>query len=88
MLIGFSKVEVEPLVETTNEGEMSRICLLLLSATAMLPSERTAIPYGSLNRALVPIAFVEPDDVLPASVVTIPLGVTRRIRLFKASAMT
>jgi len=55
----------------------------------MLPLEGiTATPTGWLKLAPAPVPSVEKPPPLPASVVTTPLGVTSRMRLFPASATT
>ena len=53
----------------------------------MTPVEVTATPHGTLNEAVVPKPFKDEAALLPAKVVTIPELVTRRNRLFPASAM-
>ena len=47
----------------------------MVSATyRFVPS--VLIPRGLLNLADVPVAFVEPEEVLPARVVTTPVDIT------------
>lgn len=73
--------EPEPAnVETTREGEIMRMRLLILSATAMLPSASAAIPNGRLKLAAVPTPLANDGAPLPATVETTPSGVTKRIR--------
>src|SRR5439155_994194 len=59
------------------------------SAIKMPPSAVTATPSGRLSRAAVagPPSPEKPLTPVPAMVVIIPLGDTRRTRLFSGSAM-
>ena len=50
-----------------------------------LPEESTATPLGLLKSAAVPIPLLEPIAA-PASVITVRLGLMRRILLFHLSA--
>jgi len=75
-------------VKTMNDnGEIKRMRLLYVSATAIFPSARTATPYGNWNLALVAIPSAYPWARDPAIVETTPVGVTRRTRLLEVSAI-
>src|ERR1035437_3983975 len=67
-------------VVTTPAEVTFRIVELPVSATKTLPALSTATPEGRLNRASLPVPSALPEfPALPASVVTIPAGVTSRI---------
>ena len=66
-------------VVTTPAGVIVRI-LPTPSATYTVPTLSTAIPWGELNRAALPVPSVPPAVFArPANVVTLPTGVTLRI---------
>ena len=54
-------------------GEMCRIKWLELSATIKLPSDKTARPSGSLNKACKAGPFSFPSSPVPAYTLTSPL---------------
>src|ERR1700693_1164157 len=63
-------------VVTIPEDVIFRIVLLPRSTTYMFPDESTARPAGPRNEADVPVPSVLPGLPDPASVVTVPSGVT------------
>jgi hypothetical protein len=75
-------------VETTPRGVTSRTQLLPESATTIAPEGITATPAGLLKDAAAPVPSVNAANPLPASVVTIPKGVTSRMRWFFSSLTT
>ena len=75
------------IVFTTPNEVIFLIRLLPLSAIYKLPEASIAIPAGLLKLANDPMPFAEPLLVLPAIVVTAPLGVTFLIRLLPLSAI-
>jgi len=68
-------------VVTTPDDVTFRIRLLLWSVTKTIPLVSTVTPIGQLNLAFVPVPSANPA-VPPAKVVTIPVDVIFRIRLF------
>ena len=76
-----------PVAEYAPAAQVSlRIRLLLASATSALPLASTATSQGFLNEASVPAPSAKSYIPLPASVVTTPTGVTRRMRWLPKSA--
>ena len=73
-------------VDTTPEGVILRIRLLVESPTYTFPDESTATPEGPLKVARIPLSLVDPGEPLPANVDTTPKGVILRIRLLSVSA--
>ena len=71
---------VEPLATGTRVVAIFLIRLFKISATYTLPLKSTATPEGELNDAAVPVPFAEPDEPLPANVVTTPAAVIFLIR--------
>ena len=67
-------------VLTTPLGVTFRMQLFSASATSTLPPASTAMPIGKLNIAFVPVPSAKSGSPFPASVDTIPPGVTLRMR--------
>src|SRR6185312_14163246 len=72
-------------VVTTSPVEILRIRLFAKSATYRFPEASSATPHGLLNEAEVPVPLAEPMLPEPATVVTTPVEVIFRIRLFPLS---
>ena len=74
-------------VETSPLPVTRRMRWLFVSATTMFPLDgMTATLCGPLKLAAVPVPSANARLPLPASVVTTPCGVTRRMRSFPESA--
>ena len=73
-------------VVTFPVGVILRMRLLPVSATYTVPFPSTAAPEGERKLASVPFPSEKEALPLPASVVTFPLGVILRMRLFPVSA--
>ena len=72
---------------TTPRGVTSRMRWLVWSATTITPLEGiTATPHGYAKLAVTPVPSANAWLPLPASVVTTPRGVTRRMRWLLLSA--
>jgi len=70
-------------------GPTRRMLWLPLSAMKRLPALSTAIPVGLFSRAATagPPSPLKPVSPVPATVVMVPEGSTRRIRSFRVSAI-
>ena len=75
-----------PAYVTTPVGVTRRMRLLPESEIYMLPLESTAMPLGLLKAAPVPAPSLNAAAPPPASVLTVPPGVTFRTRLLDVSA--
>ena len=88
--IGSPPIAPPASVVTTPAGVILRILLFIVSATKTVPYWSTAMPWGLLKLAAVPVPSwpipAPPPMPPPASVVTTPLGVILRILLFIVSA--
>ena len=83
ILPGPAKVVMVP------EGSTRRIRLFQVSAMNRLPAPSTATPSGTFNCASAagPLSPLKPGSPVPAKVVMVPEGSTRRMRWLVVSAM-
>ena len=73
-------------VLTTPPGVTLQMRLLPESATMTFPPASTATPQGLAKEAAAPVPSANANKPLPASVLTVPLGVTLRMRWLLWSA--